>query len=406
MKKFLLALCLCLLAVTAWAEYLKDPIITSQTAVWTDVRAYKNAATAINALSNGAVLTIVGNQTIGENVELQTGRTINFQGNSTLYIYSNATLTINGAIVGPEQQLLSGAGSVNGTPQNTYVFPAWYQSTLTMNWDADPIGTFGGLTPVYKIADYNATRQEVIHANTLSGNFTVYLPTTPLDDGNQVGFLDLVSNFGTNALRVHGNGALINGEAFFDLDVDDLYTTVTYSATNSSWYFTIQPAAGTLVGFGNAGEYLTTNASGDGYSWNSSADVARESFGVGLSGQFLITNATQDGYTWAYNNATFTDYYVNADLTANASSNYWCNTTDGNFTVTLPATPTDGMEVGIGDIQGSCNSTGLPVILAGNGKGINNSTSWNLDISQFFVKVRYIDAVKEWRFLDVPVYGN
>jgi hypothetical protein len=87
--------------------------------------------------------------------------------------------------------------------------------------------------------------------------------------------------------------------------------------------------------------------------------------------------------------------------TAAANELVRCNTTAGAFSVTLPASPTDGDLVGIIDAYNTFTTYNLTVLP--NGKTIeSDSTSLILDVSGTFVSLIYISATNNWKIESTP----
>lgn len=91
-------------------------------------------------------------------------------------------------------------------------------------------------------------------------------------------------------------------------------------------------------------------------------------------------------------------------FTAVAYGGYFCNTTGGAFTVTLPATPTRGQFVVIVDYAGTAATNNITV--SGNGANINGGTA-NITIStnRNGLTLTYIDSTQGW-LASSNVYGG
>jgi hypothetical protein len=88
--------------------------------------------------------------------------------------------------------------------------------------------------------------------------------------------------------------------------------------------------------------------------------------------------------------------------TASANDLVRCNTTSGGFSVTLPASPTDGATIGFLDMAGTFATSNLTV-LPNTGKTIeSDSTSYILDINGTSVSFVYNLASTNWRLLQTP----
>ena len=105
----------------------------------------------------------------------------------------------------------------------------------------------GGLTYVYKTANYTAASNEGVLCDTSAGAFTVTLPATPAV-GDQVIVADAGGAWGTNNLTVGRNGSLIAGLAQ-DLvcDIASVSVQLVYDGTSWEIYAQIGVNSGTLV---------------------------------------------------------------------------------------------------------------------------------------------------------------
>jgi len=105
----------------------------------------------------------------------------------------------------------------------------------------------GGLTYVYKTANYTAVDKEGVLANTSGGAFTVTLPATP-STGAQVVVADAGGVWGTNNLTVARNGSTISGLAEdMVLDINGASVQFVYDGTTWEIYAQIGGNGGTAV---------------------------------------------------------------------------------------------------------------------------------------------------------------
>jgi hypothetical protein len=80
-----------------------------------------------------------------------------------------------------------------------------------------------------------------------------------------------------------------------------------------------------------------------------------------------------------------------------------CNTAAGAFSVTFPASPTDGAIIGVIDIAGTFNSNNL-TLLPNTGKTIeSDATSLILDMTGTYVSFVYSSATSNWKLLETPL---
>lgn len=411
-KLTLLALiCMSVFLMGARAQYFPDIILKG--GIWTDSRAYDTLLDAISTIgSTNATIYVNRNETIDS-----TNNATQIGSNITLKFFRDGCLTITDAwvdvygTIDADQgvQILFGNGTVNGTPGNAFVDPDWYSgSSLTMSWDVDTVGTFGGLNPVYVTENYNASSNDLVWANTSSGNFTIYLPTSPRD-GDVVGVIDASANFASTPVQLSGNGNTINSNTLWDLDVENLYTEVTYDSNVGEWLFKHQPYGGVIVGFGTQSEVLTTNSTGDGYSWNSTDEILESVYGRGSAGQKLSSNG--DGtYSWQNFNATY--QVVEVATTYNCSSTWQkihASTSAGNYTIYLPDSANVGDRVAFLDVDGVWNQTGKNLAVysmnASNPMKLRGAEGvtfyYDLDIADLYAEIEYVNGT-HWQWIVTP----
>ena len=148
-----------------------------------------------------------------------------------------ATLTANNVILG------------NGTSNVTFVAPGTSGNVLTSNgttWASAAVPA-GGLTYLYKTANYTAADKEGILADTTGGAFTVTLPATPAT-GAQVVVADAGGLWGTNNLTVGRNGSTIAGLAEnLVCDINGVSVQLVYDGTTWEVYAQVGGNGGTAV---------------------------------------------------------------------------------------------------------------------------------------------------------------
>ena len=158
-----------------------------------------------------------------------------------------ATLTANNVILG------------NGTSAVQFVSPSTSGNVLTANgttWTSAAVPA-GGLTYVYKTANYTAVDKEGVLADTTGGAFTVTLPATPAT-GAQVVVADAGGLWGTNNLTVGRNGSTI-AELAEDLvcNINGVSVQLVYDGSTWLVYAQIGGNGGTAVTL--AGTQTLTN---------------------------------------------------------------------------------------------------------------------------------------------------
>lgn len=88
--------------------------------------------------------------------------------------------------------------------------------------------------------------------------------------------------------------------------------------------------------------------------------------------------------------------------TAVANDLVRCNTTAGAFSVTLPASPTDGDIVGFVDTHETFNTYNLTVLAAGSKNIEGDATSLILDMNGTYIALVYNAVNTNWRVLETP----
>jgi hypothetical protein len=86
-------------------------------------------------------------------------------------------------------------------------------------------------------------------------------------------------------------------------------------------------------------------------------------------------------------------------FTAVAGNGYFCNTTSGAFTVTLPLSPTAGDTVGISDYANTADTNNITIGRNGsNIQGVANDFIINIEGAS--VLLVYVDATQGWLLVD------
>ena len=84
-----------------------------------------------------------------------------------------------------------------------------------------------------------------------------------------------------------------------------------------------------------------------------------------------------------------------ANFTATAGEGYFCNTTSGSFTVTLPASPSAGDLVGIKDYANTADTNNI--IIGRNGSNIEGiANDFVISVEGGSITLIYVDATKGW----------
>lgn len=190
--------------------------------------------TVINASSYDVVVKASG-QT-GVTIAANTRATVAYNGTDYVLVGTNDITKLSGTLAaanGGTGLTSSGAnGNVltsNGTTWTSAALPA------------------GGLTYVYKTANYTTQDKEGVLADTTGGAFTVTLPATPAT-GAQVVVADAGGNWGTNNLTVGRNGSTISGLADnLVCDISGASVQFVYDGTTWEIYTQIGGNGGTAV---------------------------------------------------------------------------------------------------------------------------------------------------------------
>lgn len=104
---------------------------------------------------------------------------------------------------------------------------------------------------------------------------------------------------------------------------------------------------------------------------------------------------TYNGTAWVSGGGLNLQAVQTAGFTAVAGNSYPCNTTSAAFTVTLPASPTAGNQVGIFDYAGTFATNNLT--LGRNGSNITGQTSnYLLSTNREALIITYVDATQGW----------
>jgi hypothetical protein len=123
---------------------------------------------------------------------------------------------------------------------------------------------------------------------------------------------------------------------------------------------------------------------------------------IGASGDTvaLAAGATSTGFGETYNGTVNWDSTIRTSgFTAVSGNGYFCNTTGGAFTVTLPASPSFGDIVAIKD-SGSYAATNN-ITIARNGSNIeNNASNGLINIHGASTTLVYVDASSGWLVVD------
>jgi hypothetical protein len=125
------------------------------------------------------------------------------------------------------------------------------------------------------------------------------------------------------------------------------------------------------------------------------ADESSTVTSIPLGGTLKFNGATLSGDTLEITGGTSWQAEKTSGFTAVAGEGYFCNTTSGAFTVTLPGSPTLGDEVSIVDASGTADTNNITINR--NGNNIQGSAE-NLTISveRAAFTLVYFNATQGW----------
>jgi hypothetical protein len=288
-------------------------------------------------------------------------------------------------------------------------------------------------------AAYNTANTKFsANGGTISGSVTI---TTDLNVTGNVYLSGNVTTLSSNNLSIHDPLIYLaedNPSNLQDIGIVGSFTGNKYQhtgivrdATDGVWklFSNVSAEPTTTIDFSSDVVYDTIKV-GAVTASNASFTIATGSAPFTVVSNTLVSNLNVDlldGQHGAY----YTDLSNTALATANAAynkantitsgltstsiqtSNYTaavndlvrCNTAAGAFSVTFPASPTDGALIGILDIAGTFNANN--VSLLANGKTIeNDSTSLLLDMNGTYVSFVYSSATSNWKLLETPLGGT
>lgn len=157
---------------------------------------------------------------------------------------------------------------------------------------------------------------------------------------------------------------------------DPLYTWIKYADDSAGGGLSDSPTGKSYIGIAVNKTSATESTIASDYAWSL--------LGGGSSGGGLLPTAIKtSSYTAAKNELVR------------------CNTTAGAFSISMPASPSDGDIVGIVDIYNTFTTNKL-TILPNGGTIEGDATSLVLDISGTYVSFVYNSVTTNWRLLETP----
>jgi hypothetical protein len=239
------------------------------------------------------------------------------------------------------------------------------------------------------------TNSQNIAADTSGGTFTLTLPAIP-NEGDSIDIFDYAETFNTNPLLIARNGERIESlEEDLICNVEGAYFTMIYTGATRGWQ--ILPRYGTTGGSG--GGELTTQ--GD-MLYRGAA--VNERLPIGTAGQVLKVNSGATAPEWGTPPDSIDDYTgVTTSQTLVNGSRTAADTSGGAFTLTLPATPSDGDTVYLLDFASTFDTNNLTLGRNGsNIEGLAEDMVCNVEGSSF--KMVYTGATSGWQM--IPYYGT
>ena len=245
-----------------------DPITFTQSDSTERMRIAAGGNVGIGTSSPSSPLSVVySNNTANPQLDVDVGLTVSNLGTSNIaalkltdtngsLIWGDGTpgggyLTFRDRNVSTERMRITGSGGISfGSSGTAYGTSG---QVLTSNGNATPTWTdpADGITYVVKTANYTASANEGVIANTSGGAFTVTLPASP-STGDQVVIAD-GADWSTNNLTVGRNGSTIDGTAE-DLVCDLEGVSIQFVYDGSTWEVYALAASST-----NTTDFLTTS---------------------------------------------------------------------------------------------------------------------------------------------------
>ena len=125
------------------------------------------------------------------------------------------------------------------------------------------------------------------------------------------------------------------------------------------------------------------------------ADESSTVTSIPLGGTLKFNGATLSGDTLEITGGTSWQAEKTAGFTAVAGEGYFCNTTSGAFTVTLPSSPTLGDEVTIVDASGTADTNNITIGRNGNNiQGVAEDLTISVERGAFTLV--YFNATQGW----------
>jgi hypothetical protein len=252
-----------------------------------------------------------------------------------------------------------------------------------------------GMVRVYSKSDKMLYMQDEDGLETLlvgaSGAAGTYARSFVDGDLDASGFLTVSHNLGSTYPHVvvyDESKEMITPDAFY-VDVNTIKLGLDYfTPLSGTWNTRVSAGAG--EGSGGATDFTDLADTPSTYTGMAASGVRVSSLENGLE-FFDISSVGPGGggLEWSI---------IDANTTADAGKGYLINASAGNVTLTLPATPSEGDEVGVCDYTHSATSNNITVARNGN-KIIGEEEDLEVDIDAAGFSLVYGNAARGWEIV-------
>jgi hypothetical protein len=312
-------------------------------------------------------------------------------GYDSVGVTSGATLTFtNGALSNGKNQVLKLTGTIGSNVD--VVIPDSIEKTYVIE-----NATIGAYTVTVKTSSGSG----VTWGTTDKGKKMVYSDGTNVVD---TAFTEVSSDYSptlSGILDTNGNDVVVDNGGAIEDDSNNEYVKFAKTATAVNEVTVTNAAASNGPEISATGDdtnidlKLTPKGSG-----NLVFDGIKFPNADGTADQILTTNGS--GVLSFVDNSGGTDWQavITADpANAVAGSGYFCNTTGGAFTVTLPTSATLGDEITIVDYAGTFDTNNLTV--GRNGHNINGAAAdLVVNVERAGLTLVYVDSTQGWVLKD------
>ena len=345
-----------------------------------------NLTVSGNLTVNGTTTTVSStNTTITDNlIELNSGAASN--ANDTGILIERGSTGDNAIIAWDESADKFTVGTTTATANSTGDISIT-TGTLVANIEGDVTGNADTATAL--------ETARTIAGQSFDGTGNITIASTDLSDTSSIALLTSTQTLTNKTLTSPKIGTSIldtNGNELFNV-------TATASAVNEITYANAATGNGpTLTASGddtNIDINITPKGSGqvviDGLKYPSADGDADQILKTDGSGNLSFADAGGGGTSWQAVKTT--------GFTAVAGEGYFINTTSGAFTMTLPASPTQGNEVSIIDYAGTFDTNNLTV--GRNGNSIQGAAAdLTVSVERAGFTLVFVDATQGWLLKD------